>query len=328
MDKLKTPLKIAAVAMVAAFGRYPVSWLFSKKSGKHISWPKPGVHHWVKCASGNEFYVEFDGPVNAQPIVFIHGLNATRQQWYYQRKYFKKTHRLVFIDLPGHGNSAKANDLTVATLAADLKRVLGFLHVHNPIIYGHSWGSSIVMQYCLLAGIPLNAKAVILHGGPYTNPLKTIQLSPLALALEKPVIVPTVELLKKAAPLVDVVNKLYYSSGITTLLARFAYFTGKQTAAQLRYTAQMAPQCKTKAVTGGLLKLFNFELTEQLKTIKIPTLVVGSLNDKVHRYECSQFIHEQIPNSSFVTVDGGHQSMVENHKTLNQAIDMFIQSIG
>jgi pimeloyl-ACP methyl ester carboxylesterase len=326
MDKLKASLKLTAVALVAAFGRYPISWMLSKKNGKGISWPEPGVHHWVKCASGNEFYVEFDGPVNAQPIVFVHGLNATRQQWYYQRKYFKKTHRLVFIDLPGHGNSTVAKDLTVETLAADLKRVLGFLHIHNPIIYGHSWGASILMQYCLQPGSPLNAKGIILHGGPYTNPLKIIKLSAVAQVLEKPVIIPVVKFLKKSGPVIDVVNKLFYSSGFTTLLARFAYFAGKQTAAQLRYTAQMAPQCKTRSVTGGLLKLFQIELTKQLSAIKVPALVVGSLNDKVHKFECSQYIHQQIPDSRFVVVNGGHQSLIENHNKLNQAIDAFIQS--
>ncbi|MBS7563901.1 alpha/beta hydrolase [Mucilaginibacter sp. Bleaf8] len=327
MQKLKTPLKYTAILLAATLGRYPVSWLLSRKRGKALHWPQPGTHHWVKCASGNEYYVEFDGPLHAQPLVFIHGLNATREQWYYQRKFFKEQFRLVFIDLPGHGQSKAANNLSIDILAADLKRVLGFLHIHNPIIYGHSWGSAILMQCCLNKENGVNAKGVILHGGAYTNPLKNVEYSKLATFLEKPVIVPLLKLMHKVSPVLDVLRWVNYSSGLTSVVARFAFFAGMQTTAQLLFTASLATHCKTQAVTGGLLQMLQHEVTAKLKDIDIPVLVIGSQHDRLHRYDCSWYIHKHIPQSRWAAVDGGHQSLIENHKLLNQAIAQFIQTL-
>ncbi|MVN23146.1 alpha/beta fold hydrolase [Mucilaginibacter arboris] len=327
MNKLKTSLKYSTLLLITAFGRFPVSWLLSKKRGKSLKWKSPDEHCWVKCASGNEFYVEFDGPVKAQPFVLVHGLNANRKQWYYQRKYFNKAYRLVFIDLPGHGGSAVAKDLSMQTLATDLQSVLEFLKIDQPIIYGHSWGSSVLLQYCLQPGLGINAKAVVLHGGSYTNPLKTVQFSTVLKALEKPVIVPLLKLVKKAAPVFDILGRTNFTSGTSSFFARFLFFTGKQSAMQLRYAARLAPDNKTKAVTEALMQFMKLDLTAQLKTIQIPTLVIAGVYDRLNVLKCGLFIHQQIAESKLVVLKAGHQSMIEKHGKLNKALGSFIKSL-
>lgn len=328
MNKLKISIKYSSLLLITAFGRFPISWLLSKKRGKDLKWKTPDENCWVKCASGNQYYVEFDGPIDAQPLVLIHGLNANRKQWYYQREYFRSDYRLVFIDLPGHGGSEVAKDLSMQTLAKDLKSVLDYLNIQSPIIYGHSWGSSLLMQYCLQEDNGIKAKGIILHGGAYTDPLMFCQFGSVLKALEKPVIIPLLKLIKFSAPVFDVLNWYNFSSGTSSLVARFAFFTGKQTASQLVYAARLAPDNKTKAVTDGLLKLLRLNIApEQLKNINIPTLVIGSVYDRIHALKCSLFIHQQIPQSQFVTVKAGHQSLIEKHSKLNKAIDGFIKGL-
>ncbi len=328
MIKLKTSIKYSAFLLIAAFGRFSVAWLCSKKGGRNLHWETPDEHCWIKCPSGNEFYAEMDGPVNAQPLVLVHGLDANRKQWYYQRKYFNTTYRLFFIDLPGHGKSKIAKDLSLQTLAADLKTVLEHLHVKSPIIYGHSWGSSILIRYCLQYPADLNAKGVILHGGAYNNSLNAVQFAPVMKALQKPVIVPLVKLIKIAAPIFDVITWLNFSSGMTSFLARFLYFTGQQTPAQLNYVARMAPNSNTKAVAEALLQLLKSDTqAAQLKNIKVPTLVIGSVYDRLHQLKCSLFIHQQIPQSKFIVVKAGHQSLIEKHSKLNKGVEGFIRDL-
>ncbi len=328
MNKLKTTLKYSAVLLFAAFGRYPVSWLLSKKKGKSLNWKTPDDSCWVKCASGNEFYVEMDGPLHAQPLVLVHGLNANRKQWYYQRNYFNKIYRCVFIDLPGHGRSSAAKDLSVQTLAADLKNVLEVLKIDQPFIYGHSWGSSLLMQYCVQAGENINAKGVILHAGSYINPLNFCLFAPALKVLEKPFIVPLLQFFKVTAPVFDVLSWINFSNGVSSLIGRFMFFVGTQTAAQLRYTVGFAPYNRTKAVAEALLQLLKINLTAaQLNQIKIPVLVIGGVNDRINVLKCSILIHQQIPQSKLVVLKAGHQNLIEKHGKLNHAVASFMGSL-
>jgi alpha-beta hydrolase superfamily lysophospholipase len=123
------------------FGKDAVSYLLSSKKRKGtIKTISPAAYTHVQCPSGNRLYVELDGPPDAQPIVMIHGLQATRLQWYHQQKYFRNRYRLVLIDLPGHGRSGEAKSLSISDLADDLDHVLQQLSIVNPILYGHSIG--------------------------------------------------------------------------------------------------------------------------------------------------------------------------------------------
>jgi pimeloyl-ACP methyl ester carboxylesterase len=325
MNKLKA-YKYSAMLLIAVLGRYPVSWLLSKNRGKDLKWKTPDDSCIVKCKSGNEFYVEFDGPVNAQPFVLIHGLNANHKQWYYQRNYFKKNYRLVFIDLPGHGGSSVAKDLAMPTLAADLKSVLEYLKIDQPIIYGHSWGSSLLLQYCLQPCTGLNAKGIVLHGGSYIDPVNYCQFAPVLKVLEKPVIIPLLKLIKAAAPVFDILAWSNFYSGSSSFFARFLFFTGNQTAKELRYIARLTPDNKTQAITEALLQFLKIDLTAQLKNIKIPTLVIAGVHDRLNVLKCGLFIHQQIPQSKLVVFKAGHQSLIEKHEQLNKAIASFINT--
>lgn len=329
MNKLKASFKYTAILLLAAFGRFPIALLLSKKRGIGLNWKTPDDHCWLTCPSGNEFYVELDGPVNAQPLVLIHGLNANRKQWYYQREYFCKDYRMIFIDLPGHGKSQVAKDLSMQTLAADLQLVLEYLNVNSPVIYGHSWGASILIKHCLQNNADLAVKGVILHGGAYNNPLNAVQFAPFIKTLQKPVIVPLIKLFKITAPVFDLLTWVNFSSGLASLFARFLYFTGMQTASQLNYVARLAPAGNTKAVTQALLQMLKSNTDPaQLKNIKVPTLVIGGVYDRLHQLKCSLFIHQQIPQSQFFVTKAGHQSMVENHTKLNKGIETFIKGLG
>ncbi|MEU8086923.1 alpha/beta hydrolase [Micromonospora sp. NPDC049101] len=47
------------------------------------------------------FTVEGAGPA----LLFLHGLGGTAGNWLHQRRYFAATHRVIALDLPGHGRS-------------------------------------------------------------------------------------------------------------------------------------------------------------------------------------------------------------------------------
>ena len=86
---------------------------------------------------------------DAPTIVFIHGLGCDLNTWKYQREAFKD-YNLVFVDLPGFGQSAKPEvDYTLDYYASAIHGVLAGLswEAGKVILVGHSLGSAICRQY-------------------------------------------------------------------------------------------------------------------------------------------------------------------------------------
>ncbi|MEO0919513.1 MAG: alpha/beta hydrolase, partial [Pseudomonadota bacterium] len=91
-------------------------------------------------------------PVDTPPVVFLHGAsgNLNDQRMIYEPLLRNKT-RLIFLDRPGHGYSArgpKSNaypDGQASTIAALLEE----LNIKSAIIIGHSFGGAITASFAL-----------------------------------------------------------------------------------------------------------------------------------------------------------------------------------
>src|SRR5215207_1805002 len=65
---------------------------------------------FIERPDGTNLYVEEYGNPAGQPIIFVHGWNANRTEWYYKRKHFEKDHRLIVFDLRGLGKSTRPSN--------------------------------------------------------------------------------------------------------------------------------------------------------------------------------------------------------------------------
>ncbi|MDF3076564.1 MAG: alpha/beta hydrolase fold protein [Sphingobacteriaceae bacterium] len=324
MDRNAKILVYASAGLLLAFGRYPVSWLLSSR--RKVAAPEPlkaEERRYIRCRSGNVVYVEMEGPESAQVIVLLHGLNSSRDQWYYQRQHFVRKYRLVIIDLPGHGNSPKPVDLTIATVAYDVKDVLEHLHITNPILYGHSMGGMIAMEYCSRQLQPA-AKGLILQHSTYTNALKTAQFSLLLRFLQKPVIEPFLNYVIKHPQPFRIMGKLNYLNGLSVLFYRYLFYTGEQTAAQLLFTSKIAALCRPEITAQGMLKCIEYEAGRSMRKISVPALVIAANNDRIIQPRAPRCIAKNIDGSRFITADGGHLSLIEFSNETNHVLKGFV----
>ena len=115
--------------------------------------------------------VEEVGPRAAPTIVFLHGFAQSRHSW---RALLEgplaEDHRLIALDLRGHGDSDKPSEQEAYTqedrLGQDLHAVLEALAVERPTLVAWSYGGVVVGEYLRrrgsdrLAGIMLSAAAV------------------------------------------------------------------------------------------------------------------------------------------------------------------------
>jgi pimeloyl-ACP methyl ester carboxylesterase len=108
----------------------------------------------VELSNGLNLSVLTAGPTDAtDTIVFIHGLGGSQSTWASVLGDFAETHRIVAIDLPGHGGSDKpapdAADYTIAGLAAAIGELIEKRDLAPAILVGHSLGGAAALQLAL-----------------------------------------------------------------------------------------------------------------------------------------------------------------------------------
>jgi pimeloyl-ACP methyl ester carboxylesterase len=317
---------IAAGALLL-FGRYAVARLLSGRWGKKLQWPAPAERLQIECPSGNTWTAELDGPTDAPPMVFIHGINANASQWYYQREFFNDRFRLIFLTLPLHLPKRGPYRLDTPTLAADLNNVLTWLNLRQAVVYGHSMGGMVLLQYCTQHFNPEQIKAIIVHGASYTNPLTTSPYSFLLKPLQRPVLIPWFNFLKKHRWVFNVLSGINFLNGLSFLFYRYLHFAGKQTANQLLYVLAMAPTNDTGAVAESVLQLMHYDVTGQLQQIKMPVLILSGLHDKLNTIDSNLYLQQQLPQAQLALINAGHQGMVEKHREVNTAVQEFMNNL-
>jgi pimeloyl-ACP methyl ester carboxylesterase len=83
----------------------------------------------------------------APPLVLIHELGCDHSSFMPQIEYFRQGHRVIAIDLRGHGKSGSPEqDYTVAGFASDVAWLCYELGVYSPVVVGHGLGGMIALE--------------------------------------------------------------------------------------------------------------------------------------------------------------------------------------
>ena len=107
----------------------------------------------VVLGDGRALFYLVAGPPAATPLLFLHGLGGSRGTWENVLGPLVERHRVVALDLPGHGLSDKpapdATDYSIAGLAAAVREALETLQITAAVLVGHSLGGAVAMQIAL-----------------------------------------------------------------------------------------------------------------------------------------------------------------------------------
>ena len=87
------------------------------------------------------------GPVNATPIVFIHGFPFNREMWQPQVEFLEKSYRVITYDLRGHGKSTVGDgQYFMEYFVDDFITLLNHLKIASAVICGFSMGGYIALR--------------------------------------------------------------------------------------------------------------------------------------------------------------------------------------
>jgi pyruvate dehydrogenase E2 component (dihydrolipoamide acetyltransferase) len=95
-------------------------------------------------------YLEAGTANGGTPVLLIHGFGGDLNNWMFTQPALAETHRVIALDLPGHGGSSKnvgAGDLT--TFADIVRAFLAALGIAKAHLVGHSLGGAIALRAAL-----------------------------------------------------------------------------------------------------------------------------------------------------------------------------------
>ncbi len=88
-----------------------------------------------------------DTNTNLPPMLLVHGCGMDHSSMSRQAEFFGKSHRIVSVDLRGHGQSdAPHQEYTMTTFADDLAWMCNTLALVKPVVVGHSMGGNIALE--------------------------------------------------------------------------------------------------------------------------------------------------------------------------------------
>ena len=96
----------------------------------------------------------------APTIVLIHSIGGSRADWSSVAPRLAKNHRVVLVDLPGHGKSSPPSAKpSVAEASNALARTLSKMKIERAVLVGHSYGALVALRTAL--DRPKSAIAVV-----------------------------------------------------------------------------------------------------------------------------------------------------------------------
>ncbi len=113
--------------------------------------------------------LSFEETGHGKAVVLIHGWTCDRSYFAPQRDHLARTHRVVSVDLRGHGESDKPQGpYTIAGFADDVAWLCQDLGLVKPIVIGHSMGGMTALE--VAARHPDLPRAIVACDSPMAVP--------------------------------------------------------------------------------------------------------------------------------------------------------------
>jgi pimeloyl-ACP methyl ester carboxylesterase len=90
-----------------------------------------------------------DGGSGGVPILLLHSSAGSTEHWVAQLAHLRRRHRVIALDLRGHGRSRPPadGDYTIPALARDVAEAVDFLGLSRFVLVGHSLGGAAAVEY-------------------------------------------------------------------------------------------------------------------------------------------------------------------------------------
>ena len=233
------------------------------------------------------------------PLLFVHGWCCDHTHWRAQLPAFQRAHRVVAVDLRGHGKSDKPEqDYTLAAFCGDLEWLMQELDVRAPVVIGHSMGGLIALL--LAKRKRRDLRAIVLVDAP------------LHIAMDE----------QTAAGLLEgLAGPAYRQTALALIDTFFRPTSPPALRAELTERMLQTPQ----RVLATALQSVAAEMRPAPRKLDIPALFI----DAGRTFEELQRIEQTVPGIEIARTNGaGHFNMIEAPAQVNAMLQTFLDQLG
>ena len=255
-----------------------------------------------KIQSNNiNLYYEVNG--KGQPLLFIHGLGSSTQDWELQVSEFSKTYQVITFDLRGHGRSDKpAGPYSLPMFATDTAGLLKSLDVKSSHVVGLSLGGGIAFQ--LAIDFPALVKTMVIVNSAPEMVVRTFKDR--VRVWQRFAIVRLLGMRKMG----EVLSKrLFPKNEHETLRELFVESWAKN---------------DSRAYQAAMRAMVGWSVTDKLGSIKCPALIITADQDYTSVALKEEYT-KLLPNAQLVVIpDAHHATPVEQPDLFNTVLMDFI----
>jgi len=249
---------------------------------------------YLDLKDGAKIYYEVHG--EGEPVIFLHGIMMNTLSWLAFIPELSKRFRLILVDFRDQGQSSKMQEQYGQDIhVGDVVSLLDELNIPKVHIMGVSYGGQVALQFALQHQKRIKSFCLFNTPNRVTNHLLEIGKA-----------------WETAAELND--GARFFQLAIPFIYSEPFYETNL---GFLMERQKMFKSLLTKQWFEGFIRLSRsvknyFISPEELKTIKVPTLLVGADLDIVVSQRSMKDIHENIPNCEFIMIpNAGHGAFLE-----------------
>jgi len=246
---------------------------------------------------------------DSEALILIHGYSLNAKFWFPQVPVFSREFKVITMDNRGHGRTTiPQKGFTIKTMSSDLRVLLDKLNIDKAYLLGHCMGGCVAQQFAL--DYPEKVEALVLF-------------ATFSQQLDPPLDWDSLKQLFTTVNLSDVAEKsapLMFSPKVDKNLLEWAKNEMKN--ATLMYTGKML-----EVLLEFSESLFTINLTNQLRNIEAPTLVMVGRDDTSVPPKFSKIIHKNIPNSEFMLMSGFHGCFLEHPDEFNRIVLGFLRKL-
>ncbi len=252
------------------------------------------------------------------PILFSHGVTLSTRVWVKQFENLpEQGFRCIGFDHRGHGDSeAGTSGHSIVNLAEDVRAVLERMDLRDAILVGHSMGGvalqSFAYRYPTVAADRVRGMVLMSSvGKTYLSGSSWLRKM--------------FERLTGGGPSAD---QLMTQQNLGFLLARVGFGRDPQ-ASHVELVREMIAACPKVVSQEAVTALIGLDMTEELRTIRVPTLVLSGSADVIAPPAQSRRIAELIPDARLeVFKSAGHMLMLERTDEVDALITEFARDLG
>lgn len=231
-------------------------------------------------------YVDYGEGKNT--IVLLHGWGQNIEMMKMIGDRLQKYNRVVIVDLPGFGSSSEPDTIwTMYDYTDCIHGLLKSLKVTNPIMVGHSFGGKISLIYAS----KYKTEKLVLFGSPFKKEVQKISIK---------------------TKMLKVLKKI-------PVLKKLEGFVKKHMGSR---DYRQASEFMRKILVAHV----NLDITEEVRNIKCPTLIVWGTNDQEVPIERAYELEKLISDAAVIPYEGcSHYAYLER---LGQTVNILKNFIG